>query len=235
MHRTRIVGRGRAGTALAAALEGVGWPVELVSARGCDLSSVACDVDLVVLAVADAAVAGVAASVEPVDHTVVAHLAGSLTLDVLAPHRRRASIHPLVALPAGDTGAARVRGATFAVAGDPVGREVVAALGGTSIEVSDEHRARYHAAAVIASNHLVGLLGQVERVAATAGVPLAAYLDLARASLDNVAELGPAAALTGPVARGDEVTIATHRAALAASERSAYEAGVALCRRLVGP
>ena len=51
---------------------------------------------------------------------------------------------------------------------------------------------------MIASNHLVGLLGQVERLAATVGVPFAAYLDLATDTLANVAELGPAASLTGP-------------------------------------
>ena len=88
---------------------------------------------------------------------------------------------------------------------------------------------------MIASNHLVALLGQVERVAAAAGVPLEAYLDLVRATLDNVAELGPAAALTGPVARGDWATVDRHLAALDPSEHEAYGAMVALARRLVEP
>ncbi len=79
---------------------------------------------------------------------------------------------------------------------------------------------RYHAAAVVASNHLVGLLGQVERIAAGIGVPLDAYLDLARGSLDNVAALGPAAALTGPVRRGDRATVERHLAALPPEERA---------------
>ena len=65
---------------------------------------------------------------------------------------------------------------------------------------------------------------QVERVADGIGVPLAAYLDLARVSLDDVAALGPAAALTGPVRRGDRATVAAHLAALAPEERAAYEA-----------
>ena len=94
-------------------------------------------------------------------------------------------------------------------------------------------RARYHAAAAIAANHLVALLGQVERVAGPIGVPLDAYLDLARGAVDNVAALGPAAALTGPVARGDEATMARHRAALPPEEVAAYDAGVALCRQLL--
>ena len=45
-------------------------------------------------------------------------------------------------------------------------------------------------------------------------MPLEAYLDLVRATVDNVAELGPAAALTGPAARGDWATIERHLAAL---------------------
>jgi predicted short-subunit dehydrogenase-like oxidoreductase (DUF2520 family) len=130
-------------------------------------------------------------------------------------------------------GAVRLRGASFAVAGDPLVGDVVAALGGRAFAVADEHRAAYHAAAVIASNHLVALLGQAQRVAATAGVPLAAYLDLVRQTVDNVAALGPAEALTGPVRRGDEATVARHLAVLDPSERAAYEALADAARRLV--
>jgi predicted short-subunit dehydrogenase-like oxidoreductase (DUF2520 family) len=120
------------------------------------------------------------------------------------------------------------------VAGDPIAHEVVAALDGEAVEVDDADRAAHHAAAVIASNHLVALMGQVERVAAAAGVPLAAYLDLAAAALANVTELGPAAALTGPVARGDAATVARHLAALPADERPAYVAMAAAAARLAG-
>jgi predicted short-subunit dehydrogenase-like oxidoreductase (DUF2520 family) len=73
----------------------------------------------------------------------------------------------------------------------------------------------------------------VERVAASVGVPLEAYLALARGALDNVGRLGPAAALTGPVRRGDEATVARHVAALDPSERPAYEALADAARRLV--
>lgn len=230
----RIVGRGRAGGSLAGALETVGWDVEVVPGS----SAVAADgVDLVVLAVPDGAVASVAAAVVPGD-AVVAHLAGSLGLDVLVPHRRRASIHPLVSLPTPEVGASRLRDtAWFAVAGDPIATAVVAALGGHAVEVADEQRAAYHAAACIASNHLVALLGQVERIAAPVGVPLEAYLDLARATVENVATLGPAAALTGPAARGDVATLDRHRAALGAldpTEVDAYDAMVAQAERLAG-
>jgi predicted short-subunit dehydrogenase-like oxidoreductase (DUF2520 family) len=186
-----------------------------------------------VIATPDAAVAEVAGAVQPVEDTVVAHLAGSLGLDALARHPRTASIHPLVALPDADVGAERLRGAWFALAGDPLVRTVVDALGGQWFAVADDDRAAYHAAACIASNHLVALLGQAERVGAAAGVPREAFLDLVRATVENVATLGPARALTGPVARGDVATLERHRAHLDPSELAAYDAMVDLARRLV--
>jgi predicted short-subunit dehydrogenase-like oxidoreductase (DUF2520 family) len=69
-------------------------------------------------------------------------------------------------------------------------------------------------------------------VAASAGVPLEPYLELARGSLDNVAELGPPEALTGPAARGDEATLERHRAVLGVDELAAYDALADLARRL---
>jgi len=229
----RLIGPGRAGRSLAAALADAGFVVRGVLARGDDLSAAARGVDGLVIATPDGAVAQVAAAVVPVPGTVVVHLSGALGLDVLAPHRRRASLHPLVPLPSPEVGRVRLRaGATFAVAGDPMATQMAEALGGRVISVDDEHRAAYHAAACIAANHVVALLGQVERVAASAGLPLDAFLGLTRAALVDVGELGPAAALTGPAARGDDGTIERHRAALASEERPGYDAGVALARRL---
>ncbi|MCU1453884.1 MAG: hypothetical protein JWN46_2030 [Acidimicrobiales bacterium] len=230
----RVIGPGRAGTALARALEGVGWEVAGVLGRQDDPAGAAAGVDLLVIATQDGAVAEVAGRVAPVESTVVAHLAGSLGLDALAPHPRRAGLHPLVALTDGAVGAERLAaGAWFAVAGDPLAQDVVRALGGRWFEIADADRAAYHAAACMASNHLVALLGQVERVIADIGVPLAAELDLVRATIDNVARLGPAGALTGPVARGDWSTVARHLDALDLSERPAYLALAAAARRLV--
>jgi predicted short-subunit dehydrogenase-like oxidoreductase (DUF2520 family) len=235
----RLVGPGRAGLALAAALADAGCHVLGVLGRGDDLAGAAAEVDVVLLATPDATVAEVARAVEPVPHTVVAHLSGALGLDVLAPHRRRASLHPLVPLPTPEVGRVRLRaGATFAVAGDALAVELVAALGGTVLHVDDDRRVAYHAAACIAANHVVALLGQAERVAATAGLPLHAFLGLTRAAIDDVACLGAARALTGPAARGDAGTIARHRAMLeseAPDELAGYDAGVALARRLAAP
>jgi predicted short-subunit dehydrogenase-like oxidoreductase (DUF2520 family) len=231
--RLRVVGPGRAGGAIALALGRAGWEVAVPVRRGDDPSGAARDVDLVLIATPDAVVEATAAAVAPVPSTVVAHCSGSLGLDVLV-HPRVGAVHPLVALPTAALGAERLAaGAWFAVAGDPLTQRVVADLGGRWFTVVDRDRAAYHAAAVVASNHLVALFGQVERIAAGVGVPAEAYLDLARATLDNVAELGAARALTGPVARGDWATVARHLAALDRSEHDAYRALAAAARRLV--
>jgi predicted short-subunit dehydrogenase-like oxidoreductase (DUF2520 family) len=228
----RVVGPGRAGRSLQLALERAGWRALAPLGRGDDLAGAAAGADVVVIATPDSVVQEAAAAITPFGGVVV-HLAGSLGLDVLAPHANRASVHPIVALPDPDVGAERLVGAWFAVAGHPVARQIVDALGGRAVEVPDDNRTVHHAAAVVASNHLVALLGQVERIAEEAGVPFEAYLDLVRATVDNVDALGPRRALTGPVARGDWDTVARHVAALPADERAGYEAMVALARRLV--
>ncbi|MBV9952829.1 MAG: DUF2520 domain-containing protein [Acidimicrobiia bacterium] len=233
MTSVRIVGPGRAGSSLARALGRVdGWDVQPLVGRDGDVAGAAAGVDLLVIATPDRSVGAVSDAVAPVPSTVVAHLSGSLGLEVLGGHERTASVHPLMALPDADVGARRLAaGGWFAIAGDPLAARVVDALGGRAFEVRD--RVLYHAAACIAANHLVALMGQVERVAAMAGVPLEAYLELARGSLDDVAALGPAAAITGPAARSDDETLDRHRAALDPSERDAYDAMAALARRLV--
>ena len=165
--------------------------------------------------------------------TTVVHLSGSLGLEALAPHPRRAGLHPLVPLPNGSLGAARLAsGVTFAVAGDAVARAIVESLGGRVVEVADDDRPAYHAAACIAANHVVALLGQVERVATSVGLDLESFLPLTRAAIDDVADLGPVAALTGPARRGDWATLSRHLDALPESERAAYQAGAALAMRL---
>lgn len=223
--RFRIIGPGRAGGSLGAALEGIGWRRLDDRGRGDDLSDAADGVDLVVIAVPDGAITDVSAAIAPRPDVVIAHLAGSLGVDVLAPHRRRGALHPLVALPDVETGARRLRtGTWFAVAGDPLMRRIARDLGGRHVVVDDADRVRYHAAAAVASNHLVALLGQVERLAGTVGVPLEAYLALVRATVDNVASLGAADALTGPVARGDWETVAAHLAAMGEADRAVYRA-----------
>jgi predicted short-subunit dehydrogenase-like oxidoreductase (DUF2520 family) len=233
MHSIRIIGPGRAGTSLAAALSARGWAFCGFAGRGDDLSGAADGVDVLVIATPDDAIAEVAAAVEPVAGTTVAHLSGSLGLDALTPHPLRAALHPLVPLPNGEVGAARLcSGVTFAVAGAPAAREIAEGLGGRVVEVADGDRAAYHAAACIAANHVVALLGQVERVAATVGLDLESFLPLARAAVEDVAALGAGAALTGPARRGDWATLSRHLDALPEGERAGYQAGAALATRL---
>jgi predicted short-subunit dehydrogenase-like oxidoreductase (DUF2520 family) len=236
VHRVRIIGPGRAGSSLGSALARSGWEVLPLLGRADNVEGAATGTDLLVVATPDAAVEAVAGSVEPCDQAVVAHLSGSLGLAPLSGHPRRAVLHPLVALPDPERGAERLVGAWFglAVDGDPLAAEAVASLGGRVVHVAEDDWARYHAAAVIASNHLVALLGQAERVAASIGVPVDAFLDLARGSLADVAALGAAEALTGPVRRGDAATVERHLAALPADERCGYRAmaeeAARLCR-----
>jgi predicted short-subunit dehydrogenase-like oxidoreductase (DUF2520 family) len=231
--RLRIVGPGRAGRSLASALQRAGWQVVGLLGRGDDVRGAGEGADLVLITTPDAAIASVAAAIEPRPEPVIAHAAGSLGLDVLAGHPRTAALHPLVALPDADRGADRLVGSWFAISGDPLVQRAAADLGGRWFEVTDANRSAYHAAAAVASNHLVALMGQVDRIAGGIGVPGEAYLHLAAGALQNVAEVGPAAALTGPAARGDWDTIARHLAALDPSERSAYLAMAAAARRLV--
>lgn len=257
MLRFALVGPGRAGTAVATALVQAGWRLAAVAGRAPDapstvglaarlgarpvaLAEVGRGVAVVVVATPDAVVAStgraLAHSVEP--GALVVHLAGSLGaeafdgLRALRPDVRTAAVHPLQTLPGRPEDAQRLRGAWFAVEGDPGADRLVAALGGRSFRVSD--RALYHAAAVVASNHLVALLGQVERLAAAAGGPFEAFAPLVEATVANVWERGPAAALTGPVARGDARTVARHLEVLPPDEARAYRALALEALRLSG-
>ncbi len=220
---------------LAGALATAGVDVRGVLNRSDDVSGAARGVDALIIATPDDTVAEVAAAVRPAPSTVVLHVSGSLGLDVLAPHARRASLHPLAPLPGADVGRLRLlSGITFAVSGDPLAASLDERLGGRPVVVAEEDRAAYHAAACIASNHVVALLGQAERVAAAAGLDLDVFLGLTYAAVADVAARGPAAALTGPAARGDLDTLQRHREAIASEELETYDAGVALARRLVG-
>ena len=231
----RVIGAGRAGRSFAKAIDDlVDWDVIDMRGRGVAIDDAAADVDLVLIATPDTVVADVAAAIRP-GRAVVAHVAGSLGLDVLAPHDRRAALHPLMSLPDAEIGAERLTGGWFAVAGDPLVADLATALGGRTFEIADDDRALYHAAAAVASNHLVALLGHAQRLGASVGVPADALMALALGSAENAVALGPAAALTGPAARGDEATLVAHRDAIgrrAPRELAAYEAMLAEGRRL---
>ncbi len=218
-----VVGAGRAGTAFSLALTRAGHRVRLVHH---DELADALPAELVLLCVPDGALAEVAAAL-PVGAHVVAHVAGSRGLEELAPHARRALLHPLAALPEAEVGAARLVGARYSVAGDEAARALVESLAGTVVAVEPSRRAAYHAAAAVAANHTVALLGHVEALARAAGLELADYLGLVAQAVEDVATLGVDRALTGPASRNDVATIDKHLEAIPAGERATY---VALAR-----
>ena len=207
-----IVGAGRLGSALAAALPGATGPF----GRGAELP----DSDVVLLCVPDGSIAEAAASVAP--GPIVGHCSGATTLRPLLDAGHEAlSMHPLMTVP--HDRPAAVTGAGAAVAGSTeravhAARVIAARLGMRPVEIADEDRVAYHAAATIASNFLTTIEGAAERLGATAGMDRALLVPLLRATVDSWADLGAARALTGPFARGDETTIAGHRAVI--SERT---------------
>jgi predicted short-subunit dehydrogenase-like oxidoreductase (DUF2520 family) len=243
--RLALIGPGRAGGAVTGALVAQGWRVTGVAGRAVDAPGAraaaarfgapartpreaAADADLVIVATPDRAIdtvaEAIATAVSP--DALVVHLSGARGVDALARvPARRGALHPLQSLPDADVGRARLAGSYAAVAGDGAVEALARSIGLIPFRVPDAERVGYHAAACIASNHLVALLAQVT---ACTDVPLDAFMPLVRATLDNVHDLGVRAALTGPVARGDAATVAAHLDAIPAEEREAY---VALARR----
>jgi predicted short-subunit dehydrogenase-like oxidoreductase (DUF2520 family) len=205
-----IVGQGRLGTALAAALREADRPVEGPLGRGAD----AAGADAVLLCVPDDQIAPAARLIAP--GRLVGHCSGATGLDALASYEAF-SMHPLMTVTAAG---ARFAGAGAAIAGATpraleLARGLANALGMRPVEIADADRAAYHASASIASNFLITLEAAAERLGATAGADRELLVPLVRATVENWAALGPERALTGPVARGDEATLARQRAAIA--------------------
>jgi predicted short-subunit dehydrogenase-like oxidoreductase (DUF2520 family) len=207
-----IVGAGRLGTALAAALRTAGAPVAGPFGHGFDGAGH----DVVLLCVPDARIAEAAAAIVPRDGLLVGHTSGATGLDVLAPHEAF-GLHPLMTV---TRDGAQFTGAGCATAGTTdrartLAAALAAALHMVPAEIAEEDRGAYHAAASIASNYLVALEDAAEQLLATAGAPRELLVPLVRASVENWAAHGGARALTGPVARGDEATVARQRATVA--------------------
>lgn len=212
--RLAIVGAGRLGTAISRALRAMPQ-FELVGPldRGTD----AAGCDAVLLCVPDREIATAAASIAP--GVIVGHCSGATDLEPLAPHEAF-SMHPLMTV---SRSGANFSGATAAIDARSdrameLARLIAHALEMEVVHVAPEDRAAYHAAACIASNFLVTLEAAAERLGATAGVTREMLAPLVRATVENWAELGAQRALTGPVARGDEATVAAHRETI--SERT---------------
>jgi predicted short-subunit dehydrogenase-like oxidoreductase (DUF2520 family) len=208
--RLAIVGRGRLGNALISALAGGRYELQGPLGRGFDGD----DADVVLLCVPDGEIAAAAAQIAL--GPLVGHCSGATGLEPLTPHEAF-SLHPLMTV----TGhGAQFAGAGAAIAGGTpraleVAEQLAQALGMRAVEVLDRDRIAYHAAASIASNFLITLEAAAEQLASDVGVDRELLVELVRATVENWAALGAERALTGPVARGDERTVAAQRAAIA--------------------
>jgi predicted short-subunit dehydrogenase-like oxidoreductase (DUF2520 family) len=204
-----IVGQGRLGHALVTALSEAGASVHGPLGRGAPVGAA----DVVILCVPEPALAAASAAIRP--GPLVGHCSASASLDLLEPHERFVA-HPLMTV---TMAGARFNGAACAVDGSSP-RAVAAAetfaraLGMRPIHVAPERRVLYHAAASMASNFLLTLEAAAERLAAVCGLDRAGLVPLVRATVDNWAALGAGAALSGPIARGDELTVSHQRAAV---------------------
>ena len=198
--------------ALATALAAAGVPVRGPLGRGAESE----DAALVLLCVPDREIADAARCVAK--GRLVGHVSASAPLELLEPHERFA-LHPLLSV----VGAgAPFAGATCAIDGSSP-RALAAARGlAERLEmrvrvIAPADRALYHAAASAASNFLVTVEGMAERLAETVGLDREALAPLVRTAVENWTRAGARAALTGPVARGDEETVARQREAVAAA------------------
>jgi predicted short-subunit dehydrogenase-like oxidoreductase (DUF2520 family) len=169
----------------------------------------------------------------------VVHLSGSASLETLAAAReagaRRFSMHPLQTFPGVVQAIERLPGSAIAVTAEDqeayeLGERLARDAGGRPFRLPDERKPLYHAAAVFCSNYLAAVQSIAQELFHAAGLdnPVPLFAPLARTTLENVLELGPSAALTGPAARGDAGTVQRNLEALREQAPWAVPAYVAL-------
>ncbi|MBY9074506.1 DUF2520 domain-containing protein [Nocardioides sp. WL0053] len=259
MTRIGVVGAGRVGAVLAAALRAAGH--EIVAAAGESSASrtrietllpgvpvlkptaVARACDLLLLTVPDDMLDNVvnmlSASGAIRRGQYVAHTSGRHGLAVLGPAADRGAhvlaLHPAMTFTGTDVDLARLDGCVFGVTAPTDTRELVetlvADLGGVPMWVPEERRTLYHAGLAHGANHLVTLVAQAMDLLRASGAedPAATLRPLLTAALDNVLSYGDAA-LTGPIVRGDVNTVRAHLVDIATSSPSTLESYVAMAR-----
>lgn len=242
--RVVIVGAGRLGGALALALQAKRWPVRVYSrddagrertrALGLKPATLA-DLEkarVCVLCVPDAAVPSVsqALSLELPSSVALVHTAGALPLSALETQRGRAvgSFHPLCAVSsardslAGHTAAISTRSPALRALLQRMAEDVGFAM----FDVPEQHRAAYHAGAVLSAGGLVALADAAVGALGAAGIEpeaaLQALLPLMRSALRGIEARGLSGGLTGPIVRGDAGVVAAHLAALPADIAPLY-------------
>lgn len=254
-----VIGTGRAGSVLGAALRRAGHRV--VAAYGVsDVSRLRAEAllpgvplvtpeqvlaraDLALITVPDDAladlVAGLAATGAFRPGQFVAHASGRYGIEVLAPAAQAGALplalHPAMTLTGTSLDLERLSGAPFGVTAPaalrPVAEALVVEMGGDPVWVPEQHRALYHAALANGANHLVTLVAQSIDLLEVAGVehPQRLLEPLLFAALDNALRAGDSA-LTGPVVRGDAGTVAAHVAVINEVSVEARRAYVAMAR-----
>jgi predicted short-subunit dehydrogenase-like oxidoreductase (DUF2520 family) len=236
----RIAGRRAAsGRSLARRVGAIASVSPAAAARGCDG---------VLLTVPSTALRDVAEhlsrTAEPWKGRFVLFASGTADAAELGPLVRRGArisrLHPLLPFAGRPADVENLAGSTFGIAGDPpavrVARRMIRALGARALEVPAEARIPYHVAAVLCSNLLVALVAGASGLAASWGsspeVARQALLPLMRATLANLEQGPPAAALTGPAARGEAGVVAEQRAWLARQGARDLEAAYRSLSRL---
>jgi predicted short-subunit dehydrogenase-like oxidoreductase (DUF2520 family) len=258
--RVAVVGAGRVGSILGAALLRAGHDVVAATAvsersrrraeqmlPGVEIvpaDEAAAIADLVLLAVPDDALRPLVTGLAQLDvwrsGQIAAHTSGAHGIGVLDPASARGvlplALHPVMTFAGRPEDLDRLDGAAFGVTTldelRPVAESLVLEMGGEPIWVPESARALYHAALSLASNHLVTLVNDSLSLLDGAGVAEPARLTapLLSASLDNALRLRDAA-LTGPVARGDAATVASHIRTLADVAPDVLPAYLAMARR----
>lgn len=257
--RVGVVGAGRVGAVLAAALGAAGH--EIVAAAGeSDASrdriaallpgavnekpsAVARSCDLLLLTVPDDMLPNVVAmlSASGALHAgqYVVHTSGRHGLAVLDPAAavgaRPVALHPAMTFTGTVVDLGRLSGCVFGLTADPGERafaeSLVADLGGTPMWVAEEMRTLYHAGLAHGANHLVTLVTQAMELLTAAGAddPAGTLRPLLTAALDNALDQGDAA-LTGPIVRGDVNTVRAHLAEIGANAPHTLPSYVAMAR-----
>lgn len=234
-----IIGAGRAGKALALALNSKGYKVNAVASRsfssaqglsrlvdGCkaynNLQEAISNAKLVFITVPDRSIREVAESLDWEDGQFVVHSSGAFSRDLLNKAELDGAVtgvfHPLQTLAEDSAEACELNGITFAIeAKQPLYaylEDMARNLGGSPMEVGAEYKPLYHASAVMAGNYLVALLNNATDMWAVFGIKrsdaLRALAPLVKKTLENSLKKGIPEALTGPISRGDEETIKSH-------------------------
>jgi predicted short-subunit dehydrogenase-like oxidoreductase (DUF2520 family) len=259
MTRIGVVGAGRVGAVLAAALQAAGHEIVAVAGEspasrtriatllpgvGVDKpTAVARGCDLLLLTVPDDMLENVAnmlsASGAIGTGQLVVHTSGKHGLAALAPAAARGAhvlaMHPAMTFTGTDVDLRRLRGCVFGVTATPETKapaeRLVADLGGTPIWVPEEKRTLYHAGLAHGANHLVTLVAQAMDLLRASGAddPAATLRPLLNAALDNALSYGDAA-LTGPIVRGDVNTVRAHLHDIAENAPATLDSYVAMAR-----